>query len=483
MEDNTSIIWQLTLWAIAAGVCFYHQLRNEHNSVGLSAAYLINLGIIHWTASTLYAIPGYSYYNREDVTAGLELSLYGVVAFSVGYLIFSKYLSKRGAASASTAPVENSSELPASDEGQTRNAEESDSSQMQRTSISNSKIASLYIGVGAICIFLGVTGLGNLPTISSIIAGGGNFTVVGLMLKAWDAWRNGNRRYFALWISLSALFPVFTIVTQGFIGFGIFNAILVFAFVARFYRPRWKLIVIGLALGYLGLSVFVTYMRDRTTIRSSVWGGESYESRLSQLQSTFSQAEFFSPNNFEHLERIDLRLNQNALVGASVHYMESGRQEFAGGETLVYALLAFIPRAIWPDKPVTAGSGNLVANYTGLRFEEGTSIGVGQVMEFYINFGHWGVIFGFLAIGGFIAFIDKGAVTALENDDWLTFAKWYLPGIAAMQVGGSLVDITASAAASLVVAVLVERLANSIGIDRQPQDVSMNLSTDEQIKF
>lgn len=481
MEDNTGVIWQLTLWAIAAGACFYQQLKNKSNSVGLSSAYLINLGIIHWTASTLYVIPGYSYYNREDVLAGLELSLYAVVAFSIGYLIFSYYLGKKGESSVLEAPAE-IFPMPESAGGmQAEDGAAAESKEPPSPLVSNTRIASLYIGVGSICLFLGVAGLGNLPTISSIVTGGGNFTVVGLMLKAWDAWRNGQRRQFGLWIALSALFPLFTIITQGFIGFGIFNAILVFAFVSRFYRPRWKLIVIALALGYFGLSAFVTYMRDRTTIRATVWGGESYDSRFSQLQATFGQAEFFSVNNFEHLERIDLRLNQNALVGAAVHYLESGRQEYAGGETLVYALLAFIPRAIWPDKPVTAGSGNLVANYTGLRFEEGTSIGVGQVMEFYINFGQWGVVIGFLAIGGFIAYIDKGAVKALENDNWLSFAKWYLPGIAAMQVGGSLVDLTASAAASLVVAVLVERLAIWIGIDQQPQSASLDLTINERL--
>ena len=34
------------------------------------------------------------------------------------------------------------------------------------------------------------------------------------------------------------------------------------------------------ALGYLALSVYVTYMRDRTEIRASVWGGQSLSNRL-----------------------------------------------------------------------------------------------------------------------------------------------------------------------------------------------------------
>ena len=232
--------------------------------------------------------------------------------------------------------------------------------------------------------------------------------------------------------------------------------ILVCCFVAGFYRPRWRLLVLGLAAGYLGFSVYVNWMRDRSEIRDTVWGGESYGSRIDQLKSTFSQAEFFSISDYEHLGRIDDRLNQNWLVGASVHYIESGSQEFARGETLWQAIIALIPRVFWPDKPVGAGSGDLVSTYTGYYFAEGTSVGIGSVMELFINFGQWGVIIGFLSIGVIIALIDKGAGESLANNDWLTFACWYMPGIAFLNVGGSFVETTASAAASLAMALLVK---------------------------
>jgi len=301
-----------------------------------------------------------------------------------------------------------------------------------------------------------MTALAGLPTVTALITGASNLAVVGLMLKSWRAWQCGARKYFRLWLALGSAYPLLTIITQGFIGFGIFNTILVFTFVAGFYRPRWKLVVLGLAAGYLGLSIYVTYMRDRGDIRNTVWGGQSYGSRMDQLKATFSQFELFNINEDEHLERIDLRLNQNSLVGASVGYLESGRVEFARGETLWQALIAFVPRAIWPDKPVMAGSGDLVSKYTGYYFEEGTSVGVGQVMEFYINFGQAGVVIGFLFIGFILALIDRRAGECFANNDWLNFACWYLPGVAIMQIGGSLVEVTASAGASLAVSMLVK---------------------------
>jgi uncharacterized membrane-anchored protein len=49
----------------------------------------------------------------------------------------------------------------------------------------------------------------------------------------------------------------------------------------------------------------------------------------------------------------------------------------------------------------------------------------------------------------------------LERLDLHGFVLWYLPGIALLQVGGQLVELTASAAASLTVALVVNRYLDS----------------------
>jgi len=462
MEDNSRLILYLIVWMIAASVVFLRQLGRNSVGAGLSLAYLLNLWLLHWVASTLYALPGYSFYYHEDVLAGLEQSTYAVVAFSASYLIFSRALARapksRGSLAVKNFTTATKSPGASAQSGAlqvipiwqpTRN-------QSHVAHISDTKLTNIYIGIGLTCYLLSVSGLSALPTVTALVTGATNLAVVGLMLKSWRAWQRRDKKSFRLWVALASAYPLLTIITQGFIGFGIFSTILVFTFVAGFYRPRWKLVVMGLAAGYLGLSMYVTYMRDRGDIRNSVWGGESYGSRMDQLKATFSQAEFFNINEDEHLERIDLRLNQNSLVGASVHYLDSGRVAFARGETLWQALIAFVPRVIWPSKPVTAGSGDLVSKYTGYYFAEGTSVGIGQVMEFYINFGQAGVIIGFLAIGFTLALIDKRAEECLAKHDWINFACWYLPGAAIMQVGGSLVEVTASAGASLAVSVMVK---------------------------
>ena len=174
-EDNAKIIWYLTVWLIAVALVFFSQLRKNSTGSGLSLAYLLNLWMIHWVASALYALPWYSYYSLDDVTAGLKLSAYAVVAFSAGYLILSHTLS--GASSR---------RLP---QNQWHLYDE-------RSQISDNWVTNLYIGIGAVCFLLGILGHSKLPTVNSLITGASNLAVVGLMLKSWRPGRVGVKSHF-----------------------------------------------------------------------------------------------------------------------------------------------------------------------------------------------------------------------------------------------------------------------------------------------
>jgi hypothetical protein len=99
-----------------------------------------------------------------------------------------------------------------------------------------------------------------------------------------------------------------------------------------------------------------------------------------------------------------------------------------------------------------AGSGDLVAIYTGLTFAQDTSVGIGHVMECYVNFAMPGVIVGFILIGAVVVYVDRSARAWLDCGDAGRFAIWYLPGLSLLLVGGSFVEMTSSAAAALVIA-------------------------------
>ena len=430
MDNPANLSTWLIVWMAAFAAIFIWQWKTNAGGVGLIIGYTLNLWLLHWLASAIYVLPWYdNAYPLTDVFSGFKQSTYAILAFGVGCILVAPLLMR----ALRFPPGGRVPHKP------------------------DSRLIKAYFGVGIISYFILFPSLSGLPSVTALVSSGYSLAVVGFVLKCWDSWRRGKRRSFARTALAAVCLPFITVLTQGFIGYGTVAALAIFAFITSFYRPRWKLIIFALLIGYFGLSLYVTYMRDRQEIRDVVWGGQSYESRIERMYDTFSQPEAFDPLDSAHLRRVDDRLNQSALVGASIRYIGTGRQEFAAGDTLLQALIAPIPRVLWWDKPMTAGSGTLVTTYTGIQFAHGTSVGIGQVMELYINFGTVGVVAGFLALGTLIAFFDKAAAVRLAEGDWQSFTFWFLPGLGFMQVGGQLVEVSMSVAAALVLAGMIKR--------------------------
>src|SRR5262249_11549055 len=147
-----------------------------------------------------------------------------------------------------------------------------------------------------------------------------------------------------------------------------------------------------------------------------------------------------------HVEALDERLNQNWLVGAAVMYHEDGFSPFAYGATV--PLWAFIPRAVWPDKPDIGGGGSVVSDFTGIQFAEGTSVGAGQVLEFYVNFGIPGVLVGFFGFGYLLMRLDRGIMSSLAASDTRAFLVRAMPGLVLLNPGGNLLELIVGGAAA-----------------------------------
>jgi hypothetical protein len=183
---------------------------------------------------------------------------------------------------------------------------------------------------------------------------------------------------------------------------------------------------------------------------------------MQHVEDTISSFEWFDPRNADHLDRVEVRLNQDELIGRAVGYMARGGAPFARGRTFLDAGFALVPRIVWPDKPMAAGSGDLVSDYTGIDFSRTTSVGVGQVLEAYINFGTSSVIVVFVLIGLGVVIVDRSAARALMFGDAGGFALWYMPGLSLLLVGGSFVEATSSAGAAFVVAWGLNRVARKL---------------------
>lgn len=436
------MLWWIAVWLAVGGVLLIGQIKLGVTT-GLVTAYALQMFVLHWLAAALYVLPWYWNLNRAVVFAGLEQSTYAMAGLTVGVVGVSWWTFSRHAMYVKSSTM----------------------------AMADHRILRLYaiVGIGSYVVLTPL--FGGVPTLSAVITAASGCIVMALAVACWNSAHGPTPGRLWLWLVLVSFLPFVTIAVQGFMGYGLAAAAVVFAFVASFYRPTWKTVVLGVAGAYLGLSLYVTYMRDRGEIREVVWGGESVFARLSRLEETFLNAELFDLHNVEHLERIDGRLNQNYLVGAAVMNLDVRPELFAHGQTILEALVAPIPRALWPDKPVSAGSGNMVSRFTGQQFAEGTSVGIGQVMELYVNFGDVGVFFGFVLFGAILCYVDRRAAECRNSGDWACFALWFLPGLAMLQLGGSLVEVTSSGGAAIVVAVLIRRLgpkATAIRVAARP---------------
>jgi hypothetical protein len=76
------------------------------------------------------------------------------------------------------------------------------------------------------------------------------------------------------------------------------------------------------------------------------------------------------------------------------------QEPFRHGQTLLVTVLGFIPRAIWPDKPVGIGK-DMTRYYVGPFYEpvQGFSVTVTLPADLYVNFGWPGVGIGGLLLG------------------------------------------------------------------------------------
>jgi hypothetical protein len=292
-----------------------------------------------------------------------------------------------------------------------------------------------------------------IPSVGALGTGGTYFSIIAIFLFCYFAYERGASLRFKQWLASTIGFPLLTVLTTGFMSYGTSAAIAVWMLVLRFFKPRWISITVIVALVTFGLTAFVNWMAYRDIIRRQVWGGESMSQRVDSVMAMVKDLQIFSPYKPGHLEWLDVRMNQNDFVGKAMAY--TGFVEpFAEGQTLWVAITAWIPRMLWPGKPVLGGSGNLVTTYTGQKLSETSSFGVGQVLEFYVNFGAKSVFLGMLILGLVLGFLDRRAAFHFHNRDFWNMTRWMLPAIGMIQPNGALGEVVSAAAANAVLVVI-----------------------------
>lgn len=439
METNVNLDIWLVAWIVIVLIIFFRSTKKNIASVGLTITFAFMLTKQYWFGAFIYSLPWYEGGNKYHTALGFVKASQALLAFAAGSIIFAPFLIR----------IFRFSWLK---------------SKKYRP---NLKLPIIYIAMGYIFYFLLRPILVGKPSIRTFIYSGWNLMLAGLCLIIWKNWCIKNQKMIIFWLLFAGLAPLFTTIGLGFLGVGVMALMVVVIFTSRFYRPRWKIILGVIIIGHLGFSFYVNYMQARGEIREKISQGKPVSDRTGVVLKMFNNFEFFNLTNQKHLELIEVRLNQSALVGAAVDYMQLGNQEFAKGETIKNSLLAIIPRMFWPDKPIRLGGAGMATKYTGITFQ-GASVGMGLVMEFFINFGTICVVVGFLILGVIITLVDQAAALRLEAGDWKGFIFWFVPGITLMG-GESLTQITMSASAAVVFAIFINKYILPI-FSRQKRD-------------
>lgn len=292
--------------------------------------------------------------------------------------------------------------------------------------------------------------LRNIPSIGAAVDKGGAIWMLGVLLGLRDSVKSKDLKWSIIWLGALAVYPAVMLLMGGFLSFGSTVVIIVLSVLAVSTRSAVRTTVGIVIVAMFSFHIFLSYFQNRDEIREAVWGGAGMNERVHASMNILKDFEWFNPSNEEHLFAVDQRLNQNYFVGLAATRIQEREVDYLHGRSVWEGLLALVPRFFWPDKPVYGGSPKIIEEMTGFVVAENTSYGVGHVMEFQINFGHAGVIGGFLLLGFVMGWLDRRAAIAADMGDMGNACLFFLPAAAMIHPNGSVVELVGGAAAALV---------------------------------
>ena len=396
-------------------------LRWTQLSFGLPIAYLFTLLFIHVPGAIAHIHGGDGLSNPSDTEFGIYLTAVASACFLLGVALLRVIDRKHHGLQTQPAP------------GKRRNF----------------PLFCLVAGLGITYTLATVV---NIPSLGAVIGLAGGIWVLGVILGLKSALRKWDLKRIGFWGGAMAIFPLLTLLLGGFLSFGSTPVFIILSSLVVFTRSNWRVGVIMPLAIVLFFNLFISYFIVRDDIRAAVWGGGSMGARIEESSKIITDYEMFDADNPSHLIALDRRLNQNMFVGMAANRLASGQVDYLNGRSFYEGFVALIPRIIWPNKPVFAGSGDIITVMTGFVVNDTTSWGIGNVMEFYINFGLTSVIIGFLLFGVFYGWLDKAAILALQQGDYGKCILYFMPAAATIHPNGSFVEFVGAGTAALIAA-------------------------------
>ena len=391
-------------------------------------SYFLGLSMIHVPGALIYLDPQSIAPTPRETYLGFNLTIIGMAAFVFGAVI-------------------------------------SREQQVQESALSPGEIASRFaphvwplfaVGIISYVFFLGRSSA--IPSGTALVSSLGSLMIIGLWFRFYVASVTNNTRRLLSTLMILPILPATTLGAAGFLGYGIYWALSAFAFFFIILRRRFWFYVGAPIMGLIGLSFFAIYFSLRVILRFIVGTGGTLSDRVGAITQIFSNFQFMRLDSPVLIVALDQRLNQNYLVGYGIEHLMNGSARLLYGGTV--QLWTLVPRALWPDKPQVGGGGDVVSNFTGIPFAQGTSVGVGQVLEFYMNFATPGVIVGFFVLGIILTRLDAGLMRSMRAGNNTGVLLYGMPGLALMQPGGNLVEVIVA----FIGAVVASRILIAMGL-------------------
>lgn len=216
--------------------------------------------------------------------------------------------------------------------------------------------------------------------------------------------------------------------------------ILIFSFLGFISREaNNKRMVFGavcVAMAYFAFQPLVMYGREELVKRYGEIRGAGIGERWDIVQNYVGGSRGTSDSEKQ------LGLLRLSYVNVAAFVIDR-RDAGVAGTTLRDAAAIFIPRILWPDKPIITRLGGDL--YFLVRGRDGSAMGVGHFAEAYWNFGWWGIA-PFMAILALIlSLYTRVSVSIIANRAWVFLPVVFIGVNLGLRVDGHFVPDTLGA--------------------------------------
>ncbi|TCT03971.1 hypothetical protein EDC64_108137 [Aquabacter spiritensis] len=176
-------------------------------------------------------------------------------------------------------------------------------------------------------------------------------------------------------------------------------------------RIKYQYIIYGilaLIVAYSIIEPFRSYLGRNPNVQP-----DSVSEMVDVLQKSYGERDRYQRAETPVLLSITSRLDVLGQTAVAIDYVDAGRLDPTIAEWMAEAIylspiLAFLPRAFWPDKPSYSTGVWFNQHVRGSWYDSRTAVGMGPVAYLYLVGGLTGVLLGFFCIGILQAVIFEG---------------------------------------------------------------------------